>query len=108
MWQQKPGKHIFAFGSLLLPGFIAESSVASAGKDSVQGNGEASRAVEAVLCIAFYRVSLPGSRYQLLRGTISRNSGLDEPLAEKKYMIKVSACRSISQAFSQVSEKNTR
>lgn len=76
VWWQKPGKHIFAFRSLLLsPGFIAESSVASAGRDSVQGNGEASQVVEAVLCIAFYRVSLPGSMYLFLRGTISRNSG---------------------------------
>lgn len=41
--------------------------------------------VEAVLCIAFYLVNLPGSRYQFPKGTVSRSSGLDESLAKYKY-----------------------
>lgn len=107
--EQKPWEHIFAFGSRLLsPGFTADSPAASAGRGCVQGNGKVSRAVWAVPCIAFYSVSLPGSRNQFPKGTFSRSSGLDESLAEYEYTDKIPACRLISEAFSQVREINSR
>lgn len=74
----------------------------------MRGNGEAGGAVGAVPCIAFYSVSLPGSRNQFLKGTFSRTSDLDESLAKYEYTDKKSACRLISEGFSQVREINSR
>lgn len=110
VWSRSPGStHIFAFGFWVLsPALIADSPAASAGRGCVQGNGRVSRAVGAVPCIAFYSVSLLGSRTNFRRGPSQEAVDWANLWPGMNIMIKILACRLISEAFSQVREINSR
>lgn len=104
--EQKPWEHIFAFGSRLLsPGFTADFPAASAGREAVcEGMGKQAE--------QWGQPSTPsvclGAGINFWRGPSQEAVVWINLWQSMSILIKISACRLISEAFSQVREINSR